>query len=78
MGVGSSRLGLAARRYRRLEEAGNSNTVAGADMLLLERGAGNSKSVAEADRSLLGAVADSRLRVVVVWHMVLERSKWPL
>ena len=40
--------------------------------------AGNSRSVVGAGMLLLGAVADSRLRVVVVWHMVPAHSKWPL
>ena len=39
---------------------------------------GNSRSVVGAGMQLLGAVADSRLQVVVVWHMVPAHSKWPL
>lgn len=48
------------------------------DTSLLEREAGNSRSVAGVGMLPLEAVADSRLRVVVVWHMAPARSKWPL
>ncbi len=41
-------------------------------------GADNSRSVAEVGMLLLEVVVDSILLVVVGWHMVPARSRWPL
>lgn len=59
-------------------EAGNSRPeVATLHCRQLEV-AGIGRSVGVADMPLLGAVADSRLRVAVGWHMAPAHSRWPL